>query len=139
MDVSQSSESLVRIDFNQENRDWLFHFVVMLKYPKHGLRHIVHNQIQINFISLVPLSIKSVFQLDHVGVEQFSHDLELTVFVSFVLVHFFDSYLFSIFVDRGLKHHSKTAITHNPLGVIGERLYLLNLFASLVSFVVHYP
>jgi len=64
----------------------------MLKYSTHSFRYIVHNNVQINLILLVPLRIKRVSERYDVGMEELFHQLEFSVFVSFILVHFLDRY-----------------------------------------------
>ena len=90
VNVCQSSESLVRIEFNKNHGNWLFHLVVVLQNAEHGLGNVLHDNVQIDLVIFVALSVKCMFQSDHIRVIKLTHDLELAILVPLVLVHLFD-------------------------------------------------
>ena len=90
----------------------------MLQDSEDGLWYVVHDYVEVNLIGLIALRVKSMFQSDYVRVEQFFHYLELSVLVSFVLIHLLDGHLLIVFVDRSLEDDPKAAIAHHPLGIV---------------------
>ena len=52
VDVSKGSEALISIDLNKKIWHRLFHFVVMFQNSVNGLWHVVHHDVQVDFIFL---------------------------------------------------------------------------------------
>ena len=52
MDVSKGSEALISIDLNKKIWYRLFHFVVMFQNSVNSLWHVVHYDVQVDFIFL---------------------------------------------------------------------------------------
>ena len=52
VDVGQSSERLISVQLDQERRNGLLHFIVVLEDSVDCLRYVVHYHIQIYFILL---------------------------------------------------------------------------------------
>ena len=90
MEVVKRAERLIHIELDEEDGNLLLHFGVLLEDAVHGLRHVVHDDIQVNFILLFALRVEGMPQSNHVGVEEFAHNLQFSVFVSLVLVDFLD-------------------------------------------------
>ena len=93
MNVSQSSESLVSIELNQNHWHLLLHFVVMLQDSKHSFRNVIHDDVQVDLVRFVSLGVESMLQSYYIWVIELLHYLEFPVFVSLVLIHFFNGYL----------------------------------------------
>ena len=68
----------------------------MLEDPENSLGHVVHDDIQINFIRFVALSIEGMLEGYDVRMIEFLHYLQFSIFISFVLIHFFYSYMLTI-------------------------------------------
>ena len=102
----------------------------MLQDPEHCLGHIVHDNVQINLIWLVTLSIESMLERDDIGVIKFLHYLQFSILVPLILVHLLDGYLFAILVHSRLEHNTERPVTHNTVSVVGETCRLLILFPS---------
>ena len=64
---------------------------------------------------LISLSVKVLVQANNVYVEDVPHDLEFSVFVSLVLVDFFDCNLLLTSVHCCLEDHSERAIANYSL------------------------
>ena len=128
VNVSEGPERLVSVQFDQDHWYLLLHLVVVLEDSEHSLRHVVHHNVQVDFIWLITLSIERMLERDHVGVIELLHDLQLSVLVSLVLVHLLDGYSLTVFIHGGLEDDSEGAIADNTVSVIGERSRLLVVF-----------
>ena len=85
----------------------LLHLIVMLEDPKNGLRYVVHDHIQVNLIWFVTLSIERMLKCDNIWVIKLFHDLQFSILVPLVLIHFFDGYLLAILIDSCLEDNPK--------------------------------
>jgi hypothetical protein len=64
----------------------------MLEDSTHSFGDVVHYNVQINFVLLVALCVERVSERDYVGMVEFFHNLEFSVFIALILVHFLDRY-----------------------------------------------
>ena len=62
----------------------------MLKDSTHSFGDVVHYNVQINFVLLVTLCVERMSERDHVRMVEFFHNLELSIFIALILVHFLD-------------------------------------------------
>ncbi len=69
---------------------------------------------------LVSLSVERMLESDDIGMIEFFHYLELSVFIALVLVNFLNRHDFAGFSHRGLVHHTEGAVAHHAVGVVGE-------------------
>lgn len=69
MNVGKCSETLVCVEFDEQHRYRLFHFVVVLQYAVNCFWHVIHDYVQIYFVLFVSLSVKGVSQRNDIGVE----------------------------------------------------------------------
>ena len=79
----------------------------MFQNSEDRLLYIVHDDIEVDFIFLITLGIKCMLELNDVWVKELLHDLQFPIFVSLVLVNFFDGYFLICFVDNSLEHHTE--------------------------------
>ena len=59
VDVSQRSEGLICIKFDEQVRHRLLHLVIVLQNPVYCLWHVVHHHIQINLIFLEQMRVRN--------------------------------------------------------------------------------
>lgn len=128
VNVGEGPERLVCVQLDQDHWYLLLHLVVVLEDPEHGLWHVVHHDVQVDFIWLITLSIERMLERDHVGVIELLHNLQLSVLVSLVLVHLLDGDSLTVFIHGGLEDDSEGAIADNTVSIIGERSGLLVVF-----------
>lgn len=107
MDVGKCFESLICIKFYKNDRHVLLHLVIVLKNSENCLWHVVHNNVEINLIWLVALCIKCMFEGYNIWVLEFFHNLKLSIFVSFVLIHLLDGHLLVILIDCCLENYTE--------------------------------
>ena len=98
MNVSQSPETLICIKFHQDHWHFFFAFVVVLQNTEDRLLYVIHDNIEINLVLLITLGIESMLELDHIWMEEFFHNLKLSVFVPLVLVNLFDGNFLICFI-----------------------------------------
>ena len=91
MDVRECAEALVCVQFDEKNRHRLLHLVVVLEDAVDSLRDVIHHYIKVYFILFVTLGVKGMLECDDIWVLQLFHDLQLSVLISFVLVHLLNS------------------------------------------------
>ena len=120
MNISESFKRLVSIQSNIVDRNLFFHFIVMFENSENSLRNIIHYNIQINLIFFVTLGIKRMLKCNYVWVKKFFHYLELSVFVSFILINFFDCNLLTVFINSCLEYYTKWTISYYSLCVVSE-------------------
>lgn len=75
MNIRKRSEGLVGVQFNQEHWDLLLLLIIMLQDSKDRLWHVIHHHVKIDFIWLVTLSVESMTEVNHIGMEKFLHNL----------------------------------------------------------------
>jgi len=119
MNISQRSEHLIRIQFNQNIRNSLFSFSVISHNLVEGFRNEIHNNIQKYFILLFALSIESVSQHCNVRMFQLLKNLQFSIFISFILEDFLNCNSFASFSKSCLKYNTKRSISNDSLSVIG--------------------
>jgi hypothetical protein len=90
MDVGDTPQELVGIKLDQKGRHCLAHLQILLHHSVHGLWNIVHDHIQVHFVWLLPRCEERLPHLYTVRVAEHFQDLELSVFVSFVLEDLLD-------------------------------------------------
>lgn len=91
VNVGECAETLIGVKLYKQHGHWLLHLVVVFQNTVYGLRNVVHDNVEINFILLVALSVKSMSQGDNIRMKQFLHYLQFTILVPLVLVHFLNS------------------------------------------------
>lgn len=140
VDISKRSEGLVSVQLNQDHGHLLLLLVIMLENPEDSFRHVIHHDVKINFIRFVPLSIKSMTKVDNIGMVQFLHDLQFSVFVPFVLVDLLDGYLFvAVSVYCCLEHDAETSISYYTVGIVGKLLvFAIGTLGLLFDSIVHF-
>ena len=119
MDVSDTTEQLVRVNLDKDVWDHLLHLQVLLHDSVDCIRNIVHDHIQIHLVWLVTICIERLPHFYVVRVVKHLQNGEFSVFVPLVLEHLLDGYCLTRLCDRGLEHHSKRAVPDNFLRVVG--------------------
>lgn len=107
MQVGQGPEVLVDVQLDEQHGHGLLHLAVMLQNAVHGLRHVIHDDVQVYFVLLLALGVECMPQRDHIRVEELTHDLKLTVFVPLVLVDLLDSDDFTSLSNRCLRSETR--------------------------------
>ena len=125
VDVRQSSKSLVSVQFHEDDRDLLLQFVVVFQDSEHRLGHVIHDDVQIDFVWLVSLGVEGMLESDHVGVIKLLHDLQLSVLIPFILVHLLDGHRFVVLIDSSLEHNTERSISYDTVSIVSERGRLL--------------
>ena len=120
MNVRKSPEGLIGVQLDQNHWDWLLHLVVVLQDSEHRLWNVVHDHVEVDLVWLVALGVEGMLQSDHVGVEQFFHDLQFAVLVPLVLVHLLDGHFLVVLVHSRLEHDAEAPIAHHSLGIVGK-------------------
>ena len=93
--VGDRAEQLVGVELDQEVRHHLLHLEVLLHHTVGCVWDVVHNNVQIDFVRLVSISVERLPHFDTVRVVQHFQDLELSVFVPFVLEYLLDGHCLS--------------------------------------------
>jgi len=75
VDVGKGSEHLVGIELDEELGNALLHLDVMSHNSVDSLWDVIHDNVEIDLILLVPCGVEGMFHLYDVGVEQLFHDL----------------------------------------------------------------
>ena len=140
MNISESFKWLISIQSNIFERNLFFHFIVMFENSENSLRNIIHNNIQINLIFFITLGIKCMLKCNYIWVKKFFHYLEFSIFVSFILINFFDCNLLAIFINSCLEHYTKWTISNYSLCVVCELSFLFLILHLVLIFclVSHY-
>ena len=125
VNVSKPSKHLICIKLHNENWDALFHFDVMFHHSIDSFRNEVHNDVEEHFLRLVSWSVERMFHLNYTGMFEFFHNLQLSVFVPFVLEYFLDGDHFPSFSYSSLINDTKGPITNDSLSVVGVTSWLL--------------
>ena len=55
-----------------------------------------HHYIQVDLVIRIPIGVEIMLHFNAEGMLQYLEYLQLSVFISFVLVHFFDGYCFTV-------------------------------------------
>lgn len=134
MNVSQGSEHLVSVEFDEELRDALLHLDIVSHHSVNSLRNVIHDYIEIDFVLLVSSGVKGMLHLDDVGVEQLFHDLQFSVLIPLVLIHLFDGHSLSSLGDSCLVDNTERTVTDYSLSVISQG----GLVALLVLFFLYF-
>ena len=93
--VGDRAEQLVSVELDQEVRHHLLHLEVLLHHTVGCVWDVVHNNVQIDFVRLVSISVERLPHFDTVRVVEHFQYLKLSVFVPFVLEYFLDGHCLS--------------------------------------------
>ena len=124
VDVRNRAQKLVRVELDEKVGDHLFHFQVLLHHAIGRVGNKVHDNIEVDLLGLVAVSVERLAHLDAVRVVQHLQDLQLTVLVPFVLEHLLDRHRFACLRNRGLEDHTKGTVADDFLRIISEALLL---------------
>ena len=122
VDVSQRSEGLICIKFDEQVRHRLLHLVIVLQNPVYCLWHVVHYHIQIDLLGLVSICVERLPHFDAVRVVKHFQNLQFSVLVSLVLEHLLDGHGLTSLCDCRLEYYTEGPIPDNFLSVVGETL-----------------
>ena len=107
VDVGDRAQQLVRVELHQQVWHHLLHLEVLFHDAVGGIRNVVHNDVEVDLIWLVPIGVKRLAHFDAVRVVEHFQNLELSVFVALVLKDFLDCHSLSSFRDDGFEHNSE--------------------------------
>jgi hypothetical protein len=107
VNVGQRSEHLIRVELYKELWHSLLHLDVVSHHTVDCLRNVVHDDIQVNLIWLVPSGVKSMLHCHNIWMKQLLHDLELSVFITLILVNLLDGDALASLSHSGLVDNSK--------------------------------
>ena len=105
--VGDRAEQLVGVELDQEVGHHLLHLEVLLHHAVRRVWYIVHDNVQIDFLRLVPISVERLPHFDTVRMVQHFQDLELSVFVPFVLEYLLDGHCLSCFRNSSFEDDSE--------------------------------
>ena len=105
--VGDRAEQLVGVELDQEVRHHLLHLEVLLHHTVGCVWDVVHNNVQIDFVRLVSISVERLPHFDTVRMVQHFQDLELSVFVPFVLEYLLDGHCLSCFRNSSFEDDSE--------------------------------
>lgn len=125
MNVSQSSEHLIRVNFSQSIRKLIIFFIIKSQNFIQSVRHVIHHQVQKNILRAFFLSKEKMMHFYTVWVVQFDHDLKFSVRVLWVLVYFFNCDFFFVFFSLTLINNSKSSLPNHFHPVILRRIVFL--------------
>ena len=124
MDIRNRAQKLVRVELDEKIRHHLLHFEVLLHDAIGRVGDEVHDNVEVDLLGLVAVSVERLAHLDAVRVVQHLQDLQLTVLVSLVLEHLLDRHCFTCLRNCGLEDDSKGTIADDFLRIISEALLL---------------
>ena len=97
MNICTRPHELVRVKLNQQRGYHLLHFEVVLHDFVKSIRNEVHDDVEVDLIRFVAVSVEELSHLNAVGVVQSLQNLELSVLVSLVLEYLLNCYHFPSF------------------------------------------
>mmetsp|Transcript_1132 Transcript_1132/g.3559 ORF Transcript_1132/g.3559 Transcript_1132/m.3559 type:complete len:217 (+) Transcript_1132:706-1356(+) len=109
MDVGEGAEELVGVELDRGHGQGLLGLGVRPEDAVDRLGHVVHHEVEVRVVRLVPLRVEEVVQHRHVVVVQHLHDLQLAVLEPLVLQHLLDGDLLVAVGHRGHVHGAKGA------------------------------
>lgn len=118
MNVGNRPHQLVSIELDDQVRNHLLHFDVVLHDFVNRFGDEVHHHIQILLIRLVSVCVKILFHLNTEGVVEHFEDLELSVFVALVLEDLFDGHGLSGLCDHCFENHTERSVAYDLFCVI---------------------
>lgn len=68
MDISNRSEHLIGVEFDEKGWNHLLHLQVLLHHSVDSIRYEIHDDIEIDFIRLVPVCVERLPHFDTVRV-----------------------------------------------------------------------
>lgn len=110
VDVGESTEELVDVELDFENRHRCLHLVEESRGAVDRFRDELLDKVQVNLIPLLAVGVVKRLQLDNVGVANDAHDLQLTVLEALILQDPLDRSIFSGRRQLGLEHHTKRTV-----------------------------
>ena len=122
VNICNSSETLICINFHKQNGNRLLLFIIVLQNSKNSFWNIVHHDIQVYLIWLITLGVKGMSKINNIRVRETFHDLELSVFIPFILIDLLDGDFLSCFVNGGLKDNPEGSVAHHSLCIVSETL-----------------
>mmetsp|Transcript_18818 Transcript_18818/g.37965 ORF Transcript_18818/g.37965 Transcript_18818/m.37965 type:complete len:287 (+) Transcript_18818:456-1316(+) len=124
MNVGTCATHLVGVELYEYLRHRLLHLIVVLHDTVDGVGTVLHDHVEVRLTWLLAGGVERMLELDHVGVSQLLHDLQLTVLVALVLVHFFDRDRLAGLHHLRLVHDPEGTASQDALGIVGERRLL---------------
>lgn len=97
----------------------------MLQDSENCLLHIVHDDVQVDLILLIPLCVECMLKLNNIWMKELFHNLKLSILVPLVLVNFFYRNFLVGFINDCLEHHTEGAIADDTLRIVGIACGLL--------------
>lgn len=107
MYVGDGTDKLVSIDLDEDGRYHLLHLHVLFHDAVKGIRNKVHDDIQVDLVWFLTISVKELSHFNAVGMVQGLQYFELTVFVAFVLKDLLDGHCLPGLSDGCLKNDSE--------------------------------
>ena len=111
----------------------MLHLEVLLHHTVGRIRNEVHDNVQVDFVWLVTISVEGLAHLDAIGVMQHLEDLQLSVLVALVLEDLFDGDCLASLSDRRFEDNTEGAISDNFLGVVREALLLFDKHTKMAK------
>lgn len=122
VDVCDRAQQLVRVQFYQQIGHLLLHFEVLLHNFVNGVGDEVHDDVEVDLLSLVSIGVEVLPNLDTVLVVQQLQYLQLSVLVALVLENLLDGHGLARLCDRCFKDHPEGARTNDFLCVVCQTL-----------------
>jgi len=113
MDLSESAHHLPGVYFNECDWQMLFVFTVVARDTRDSVGYEFSHCVQLEFVLLLSLGLECMFEVDDVGVVQFTQDLQFTILLSFVLIYFLDGHNLTCFFYIRFKYYSKCTLSYN--------------------------
>ena len=86
--------------------------------------NIIHDDIKVNFVRLLTISVKALAHLDAIWMVQHLKNLKFTIFVSLILEDLLNSNSLTSLSNCGLEYDTKGTIADDFLRIISEALLL---------------
>ena len=138
VDVSEGAERLISVKLYEGHRNRLLALVVVLEDAEDSLRHVIHDNVQVDLVVLVALRVERMLQRDDVRVVELTHDLQLSVLVPLVLVDLLDGDGRVQLDAGGLVDDSERAVADDALSIVSEARLLLVALLLLRGLALHY-
>mmetsp|Transcript_5510 Transcript_5510/g.12451 ORF Transcript_5510/g.12451 Transcript_5510/m.12451 type:complete len:308 (+) Transcript_5510:1098-2021(+) len=99
----------------------------MAGYRVYRLGDVLEDEVQVEFLLLLALTVKAVLQRDYVRMpvaDQLPHDLQLPILEPLVLQYLLDGHYLPRLDDARLEDHAERSVAYDPLGAVRDRLRL---------------
>ena len=96
----------------------MLHFQILLHHFIEGIWNVVHNNIEVDLVRLIAISIERLLHFYTVRMAEHFKDSQLSIFVSLILKYLLNCNRFPSFSDSSLIDDSKRSIANNLFSIV---------------------